>query len=186
MTKKCTRCGEVKPRSDFHHCKRATTGLRCACKKCESLASAAWTKRHRARATEHQRRYWMERRALSLVCSAKARATKRGLMFDLSFHTSAIQARIDSGRCELSGIPFRLTGGRTFDSPSIDRINPAIGYIYTNIRIVCSCMNAALGDWGEEILHAVLTSWNQQRARRGVAASDDQAPALAPRRFRVV
>lgn len=34
--------------------------------------------------------------------------------------------------------------------PSIDRVIPNLGYVYSNIRIVCFGMNAALGDWGED------------------------------------
>jgi len=85
--------------------------------------------------------------------------------FDLLEHLKEIQERIDAGVCEISGVPFNLREGRTFDSPSIDRIDPSRGYTYANIRLICHAMNSALGDWGEEKLLAILRMWEVRRQR---------------------
>jgi hypothetical protein len=50
-------------------------------------------------------------------------------------------------------------GPMTFDSPSIDRITPEKGYVYTNVRVISRLMNCALGDWGEETLAAAMLGW---------------------------
>lgn len=82
-------------------------------------------------------------------------------------HIADIQARIDAGHCELTGLPFKKECGPvTFDTPSIDRIIPAIGYVYTNIRIVCFAMNVALHNWGEEVLFRVVEAWKEKREGR--------------------
>lgn len=71
----------------------------------------------------------------------------------------AIQAVIDKGLCELSGAPFRLDGGRTADSPSFDRIVPEIGYVRGNVRVVCHCLNAGMGNWGASELFRIVSIW---------------------------
>lgn len=63
----------------------------------------------------------------------------------------------------MTELSFNLDGGRTWDSPSIDRIDPSGGYTYDNIRIVCHAINCALGTWGEEILGMVTRAWMEHR-----------------------
>lgn len=101
----------------------------------------------------------MERRGQLLVTNARMRAKKRGLVFDLDGHVHDIQSRIDAGSCELTGYPFNLSGGRTFDSPSIDRIDASKGYTHDNVRIVLHMVNAAMGDWGDGPLRQVMMHW---------------------------
>lgn len=122
-------------------------------------AFAKWAEKNKdvRAAAEAKRR--LERRASVLVATVRTRARNRGLDFDLDGHVSAIQERIDAGVCEITGYPFDLSPGRKFSSPSIDRINPARGYTYDNIRIVLNLVNAAMGDWGEETLRQVMEAW---------------------------
>ena len=170
--KKCSKCKEEKPDAAFGRDERATTGLRCACRDCDSKTSGAWNRRNLRKVAAYRNKYYEVQRARSLIESARTRARKRGLDFDLDEYRSLIQARIDAGCCELSGTPFNLSGGRTFDSPSIDRVFAGGDYVYSNIRIVCSAMNAALGDWGEENLYAVVTAWLAKREGESVAGKD--------------
>lgn len=109
------------------------------------------------------KRYRLRHRAKPLIQNAKRRAEKRGLPFDLDEHTEALQARIDANRCEVTGLPFNLEGGRTWDSPSLDRIDPASGYVFSNVRVVLYSVNCALGDWGEETLIKMATAILEQR-----------------------
>lgn len=110
---------------------------------------------------EYQRIYRRKNRAKDLIRHAKFRALKKGIAFDLDDHCADVQSRIDSGVCEVTGMPFNLDGGRTWDSPSLDRVDPDSGYLYSNIRVVCHAVNSALGDWGEttllKISQAILT-----------------------------
>jgi hypothetical protein len=114
----------------------------------------------RERDREYQRVYRYRHRAKDLIRHARFRSQKKNIPFDLDQHIREIQNRIDQGICEITGLPFNLEGGRTWDSPSLDRINPEMGYTYQNIRVVCHAVNSAMGDWGEtrllEIAQAIM------------------------------
>jgi hypothetical protein len=113
-----------------------------------------WRQRRSSASREQKRLYAMENRkknrAYELVRHARDRAKKKGLAFDLDGYSTEIQRRIDNGLCEVTGLPLNLEGGRTWDSPSLDRIEPKGPYLYSNIRIVCHAINSAMGDWGEQ------------------------------------
>lgn len=113
---------------------------------------------------EYSRSYIAQNRAKYLVAECRRRCAKKGWAFDLDQHIGEIQARIDAGRCELTGYPLHLKPrkGRHFDTPSIDRINPQDGYVYDNIRVTCLAANVMLGDWGEEKALAVVRSWMER------------------------
>lgn len=119
----------------------------------------AWAARNIDKKVEAERRRRMDRRAQVLISNARIRAKRKGLDFDLDQHVDTIQKRIDRGHCEVTGFPFNLEGGRTFDSPSLDRINPKKGYVFTNVRVVIHLANVAMGDWGDKVLKAVMENW---------------------------
>ena len=99
---------------------------------------------------------------MCLVAAARIRARRLRVPFSLCADDVAhIQNVIDAGRCERSGVRFAMqgVGGKQARSPSIDRIVPHLGYVPTNIRIVCFCMNAGMGQWGEKEFREIVTSW---------------------------
>jgi hypothetical protein len=120
---------------------------------------ARYAAANRERLAEAGAEFRLRRRASCLIATTRTRARKRGLAFDLDQHRADIQARIDRGACELTGEPFDLSPGRKFNSPSLDRINPARGYTHDNVRVVLNLVNAALGDWGEATLADVMRRW---------------------------
>ena len=175
---KCTKCAVEKPLLEFHKEARAANGYRTACKQCDqarrvkrmtgmTVEKCAEHKAERRAAYQkikptaqaYSAQYRQRKRAKNLIYLAKARSRKLGVAFDLDQHESELQARIDLGVCELSGIPLDLTGTRGYASPSLDRIIPSKGYAYTNIRVLCQAMNCALGNWGEDRLLEVMTAW---------------------------
>lgn len=176
--KACSTCGIEKPLDQFHTDKSASDGRIAQCKQCRCAKTQAYKDAnrgkvrdgakayYRANKEKHQdgvRRYRQKNTALFMVASAKGRAEKAGLAFDLDAHVGDIQQRIDAGFCELTGLPFsREASGRLFDAPSIDRIEPSRGYVYSNIRIICLMMNCALGPWGESKLRKVMEAWLRQ------------------------
>lgn len=119
-----------------------------------SSSGSKWPQQRSLASREQKRLYAMENRknnrAYELIRHAKQRAEKKRLPFDLAGYSTEIQRRIDNGLCEVTGLPLNLEGGRTWDSPSLDRIEPKNGYLYANIRIVCHAINSAMGDWGEQ------------------------------------
>lgn len=177
-TKACTKCNTTKLNEAFYKEKKSPDGLRTSCKDCDhqrrvkrmtGMTLEQLTKHREERQAAYQKtkltaqaysaQYRKKNRAKTLIYLAKARAKKLGVPFDLDQHEAEIQARIDAGECEMSGIPFDLTGKRNHASPSLDRIVPSRGYVYQNIRVLCQAMNCALGNWGEEALREVMLSW---------------------------
>jgi hypothetical protein len=77
----------------------------------------------------------------NLLGAARARARKNGLAFSLD------REWIDGiwkGVCSVSGLAFEMGSvGGGFYSPSIDRIDPALGYVPENCRIVLLAYNRA-------------------------------------------
>jgi hypothetical protein len=103
---------------------------------------------HKARAL---RKYASPRsRSTYMLCTARRRALEKGLAFDLTHEW--IYERVAKGVCEVTGIPFVLTGeGKNRPwSPSLDRIDPSQGYTRDNVQVVCWMYNAAKGVAGHE------------------------------------
>lgn len=127
---------------------------------------AKWADQNREHLRERERLRQLEKRGQVLVAYARRRAKERGLPFDLDDHVEEIQRRIDAGQCELSGLAFSLVGGRTWDSPSIHRREPAGGYVIENVQVICHGLNAALGEWGSDVLELMVTAMQSFRSSR--------------------
>lgn len=177
-TKICRKCLLEKPTDQFFSEKRSADGRRYSCKLCDKarrityltgLSLEQWEDRKtlRKKHAPKERDYSYQRRTIyrakALVYLCKQRAAKKRVPFDLDQHAKALQSRIDAGFCELTGIPFRLDLSRSFDSPSLDRIVPELGYTYANVRVVCYAMNCALGTWGEAPLLLMLEAWKKKK-----------------------
>lgn len=59
-TKRCTKCGELKPFSQFGRDRRTRNGLKSACKKCEALATLDWQRRNPDKANAKNRKWQRE------------------------------------------------------------------------------------------------------------------------------
>ena len=99
----------------------------------------------RDKALEYQRvRYLsgsIEFRVRAALAAAKSRAKRRGIEFDLRIDDVGFPTH-----CAVSGIEFDMTGGERHASifvPSLDRIDPAKGYVRGNVRFVCHGYNLA-------------------------------------------
>lgn len=107
------------------------------------------------------------KRAMCLVAAARVRARRKSIEFMLGdADIELLQAAIDRGICEVSGVALTLTGPRSATSPSLDRIKPELGYVAGNIRIVCHALNAGMGDWGEDELLRIVEAWTAMRSSR--------------------
>lgn len=99
--------------------------------------------------------------------AAKQRAEQLGLPFDLHEHADDMKKRISALKCELTGLPLKVNGGRRqFNSVSIDRIDPSAGYVYENVRVIAWSLNAAFGNWGEDAFSAVAEAWLAGRKKK--------------------
>lgn len=91
------------------------------------------------------------------IASANRRNRERG--FDLPHFSEADLVALWNrcgGRCALTGLAFH--GGRFGTGkakrafwPSIDRIDPDVGYTRENCRLVLTAVNFALNAWGDEV-----------------------------------
>lgn len=111
-----------------------------------------WCHKNSKRVCEHQKKYnraeterypWVP-----LVKRSKARAKKRGIPHTL---TNEWGAGRWTGLCELTGLPFTEPSKRRGHNnrsyfPTIDRINPSLGYTQENCRFVLWAVNSLKGD----------------------------------------
>lgn len=72
---------------------------------------------------------------------AKKRSVDRGLPFDLS-----ISEVIIPPQCPVLGIELRVGEGRSLNSPSLDRIEPDLGYVSGNVRVISDKANRLKGN----------------------------------------
>lgn len=96
-----------------------------------------------------------EYRIRRLIATAKNRANTKKLPFNLDFDFLNDLWKEQDGKCAISGVPFELSPNETFGeprqlSPSLDRINPALGYIKGNVRLVTYQINCGIGPYGLE------------------------------------
>jgi len=138
---------------------------------CQRNYEAAWRlknierlriarKKRLAMKTNYHREYNAKNRGILLVREAMRRAVNKGLPCDLQNYIETLAARVHVGRCEMTGVTLNLRASVIeWNSPSLDRIVPKKGYVYSNIRVVCFAMNASLGNWGESILRSLMSVW---------------------------
>lgn len=121
--KKCSRCTQMIPLADFWKSVDGGHGLQAYCKFC-ATSERCLNARHRASSDKRR----------TLMHSARARAKKKGLPFDLT-----IEDIIVPDLCPVLGIPIFIvqsTSGGRDNSPSIDRRDNKLGYVKTNIDVI--------------------------------------------------
>lgn len=87
-----------------------------------------------------------------LARSVRTRAARENIRYDLSTDFILNLFAEQNGKCKMTGVPFELNQrrGRTNISPrlpSIDKIEPAKGYIKSNVQLVCFMYNQAKDVW---------------------------------------
>lgn len=105
-----------------------------------------------------------------LLQHARIGAKSRGIPFGLSLcDLEEIWLRCE-GYCEVSGLPFNLEFSEAHKrrpyAPSIDRVDCAKGYYKENCRLVCTSVNLAMNDFGEDILWEIACSMMMRRTKQ--------------------
>lgn len=180
VEKKCSKCKAAKVIVDFTNDASTPSGKRYACRECEKSRTAVYNRKNKERRLQsarirralnpevdrlYTRNYRTNSPWLVMIQNAKKRATKACLPYDLDEHIPEIRDRLSAMKCEMTGITLVSgvgiggSGKRPYNLPSLDRIRPDLGYVYSNVRIICWGMNAALGTWGEEKLKEMVTRW---------------------------
>lgn len=106
--------------------------------------------RNKSKASEYAKKRWKigtksgegRNPFCSIVASAKSNSSvyRRGVSFEVDNENIERLYNQQKGLCAISGIPM-LLGRNSNYSISIDRIDNNIGYVLTNIRLVCKCVN---------------------------------------------
>ncbi len=178
--KRCSRCKEEKPFAAFNRNKRSKTGRRSRCRECErkeraesgyfkkyyaarkdifaKRSAASYQENKEARKAYHCE-YQKRRRTLfpeaNILTRVKARAKRKGIPFNLMRKDIYIPEQ-----CPVLGIPISCEPvgrrGGSPNSPSIDRINPNLGYVRGNVRIVSNRANTLKNDATIKELELVL------------------------------
>lgn len=76
--------------------------------------------------------------------------------------------KAQGGACALSGLPMEYMGtkhekGAGAYAASVDRINPQLGYTKGNVRFLLFAVNAALNEWGEDIVIPIMKAIIEKR-----------------------
>ena len=87
-----------------------------------------------------------------ILSRLRRRAAVAGVPFDLVAADIVVPER-----CPVLGIPIRIDGvGQRDDSPSVDRLKPALGYVRGNVRVISMKANRIKNDATVEELQLVL------------------------------
>ena len=62
------------------------------------------------------------------------------------------------GKCPVSGIVLDASKGYSNTSPALDRIDPSLGYVPGNIRLISGFVNNAKGDMPDDVFNQLLLS----------------------------
>ncbi len=97
-----------------------------------------------------------------MIRGAKFRAKKQGVAYDLDDYKDELGRMVLAG-CAVSGLPFKQGGARDWNSPSIDRIKPELGYVFNNVRVILWCLNSLFGYWGEDKAELAARAWIERK-----------------------
>lgn len=153
LLRTCTQCGAERSAVThfYEYGGKRERRVRSICKTCHAAnGSAARKRRWKQYKAQQSERYYASQklRAYQLWHRAKRRAEVSNLEFSLT--RSWVEELLAYGVCQVTGIAFDLSKStRTRQNPlcpTIDRINPALGYTPSNSRMVTWIYNRAKGD----------------------------------------
>lgn len=128
----CKKCNKTKCIKEFHHDKRSKDGYRAYCKICNSKDASLWAKNNKERRNISVRAHRAKDKVGSILDLAKQRAKSNKLEFNIDRSDIFIPEK-----CPVLGIMIKCGNNKLSDtSPSIDRINPLLGYIKGNVRVI--------------------------------------------------
>lgn len=137
----CKTCKEKKPLSEFYKDKYSRNGYRSSCKKCQIAQNST------PKALGRHRLYGRKRRKdirVGLYERAKSRAKQNGIPFRITINDIYVPKL-----CPVFGTPLEVGVGNkhhTPNSPSLDRVNPELGYVPGNTVVISYRANRIKND----------------------------------------
>lgn len=148
--KRCNRCGTKYPRTSKYWSKKGYDGGYC--KPCAMEAQLQYSqKKH-----NYESRRWLHKKLTIL----RERAARKKVPFDLD--VDYLEQLFSLTHCEFTGIKFEESGPFL---RSVDRVDPSLGYVKGNVRMVVFIHNAARGKWGDEALAKYVAALVRNRRR---------------------
>lgn len=136
----CETCGESKQSSKFRlRASAKVHSRRPFCLDCEKI-------RHRKNYTENKtarlkniEQYRIQNWRMKMLWQAKATAARKNIAFDLDESDIVIPTH-----CRYLGVPLTqsLGNGVVWSNTSLDRINPALGYVKGNVEVISRKANS--------------------------------------------
>lgn len=164
--KLCGRCGNVNP----------TRPGRSCCILCQNAGVRAWAARQDPQAVAKKNRTWRETNKTQYLAQrrsyyeaswlhvvlyqARLRAKRKGIPFDITEGDIEVPEV-----CPVLGMRLEMAVGAVKDnSPSLDRIDPVLGYVRGNVVVLSHRANRIKSD-GTADEHERVAAW--LRSRRG-------------------
>jgi len=147
MEKKCVNCKTLRPTTSFYNKATCEGGIDTECKECNKARKI---------------RYRLSNPQKMLFLGARKRAKKKGMEFTIS------QTDVDAAwaeTCPYLGIPLDSThaGHKHRDnSPSLDRIDAAKGYVKGNIQVISFRANTIKNNATLEEFKMIYLTWAKQ------------------------
>jgi hypothetical protein len=144
-TKVCTKCKQEKPVEDFSKNGKSKAGTRVYRPDCKICCNTRVTKHYY---TSLNKQLWYK---------AKSRAKRDGLPFNITPEDIVIP-----NWCPVLGIQLKRGEGKcSANSPTIDKMVPALGYVKGNITIMSHRANTIKNDATLEEIQSVY-EWMQE------------------------
>lgn len=155
--KKCKKCGDIKPATEFWIGKRYEDGLRAWCKQCTMPVA-------RAQGIRWRRRRWIK---CMLLRARRNNSAYPERPFDLTEQDIEILWDNQQGNCYWFGIPMDPEAGTAgLSRPSLDKLDPTKGYTAGNVVLACWAANACRGrhdpDTFRSFLESLRHSWQEE------------------------
>ncbi len=176
MEKKCSKCKNVKDLNLFYKDSSSLDGYRTNCKDCQNKSRDTWAKNNKEKLAQmakvyRQREDVKARRNIGqhewrkqnldweLWNKAKTRSSNLNLPFDIERSDIVIP-----DKCPVLGIDLFITKKTLGDnSPTIDRFDPAKGYVKGNITVISAKANRIKNNATLEELEKVYNWYRKQK-----------------------
>ena len=158
-TKQCSKCGETKPATEFYQLRKDKT-LQAYCIPCGKANVRAWLNANPGAARKHKHDAYLRNPAVPILNSIRVRSKRDGIPCDLT--VDYLRRLLAATRfCPVLGIPLehKVNGkrdGPRDNSPSVDRFEPARGYVVGNVFVISHRANRLKSDATRQELQKVL------------------------------